>query len=126
MKKLCILIAEDNEDQRELFTLMLIMGGFEVRSVTNGKEALAELQRSLPDVILTDISMPEMNGLELVRSVKSQKAFAEVPIVVMSAFDRSYLKWAATMGANATISKPFEQDDLFTTILKVLPESLGH
>ena len=126
MRKSYVLLAEDDADQRELFTLMLEEKGFEVHSVANGKEALAELQRSVPDLILTDIQMPEMNGLDLVWQVKHHAKFVDVPIIVMTCNNKEYLKVASTMGANGTIAKPFDEEDLFTAILQVLPESEGH
>lgn len=94
MKKQCVLLAEDNEEQREVCRLLLQMQGFEVTSVTNGKEALAELQRSQPDVLLTDIGMPEMDGLELLQVVKEKEELAHVPVVVMTGFEKGYLTWA--------------------------------
>lgn len=126
MRKLCVLVAEDNEDQRHLYTMMLRIQGFEVRSVANGKEALKELQRSPPDVVLTDISMPDMDGMELLKLVKETEELAHVPIVVMTGFEKGYLTWAWAAGANETIAKPFTPEDLYTAILSVLPASPGH
>lgn len=126
MRKQIVLVVEDNENERELYTLLLEMKGFKVKSVDTGQGALAELQRDPPDIILTDIAMPNMNGLDLVRQIKSRTELASIPIIVMTAFDDHYLKWAECMGATKTISKPFEPDDLFMTILKVLPESAGN
>lgn len=121
-----ILLAEDNDDQRELFTRMLTLKGYEVRPVANGKDALAELQRSQPDVILTDIAMPDMDGLEFVRLVRENEALTDVPIIVMTAFEKGYLTWAWAAGANGALAKPFAPDDLYMAILKVLPQSRGH
>lgn len=120
MRKFSILVVEDNEVQRELYTLLLEMEGFAVTAVTDGQAALAELQYRLPDVILTDIAMPDMDGLELVKFIRDNEKFTHIPIVVMTAFNSYYLKWADCVGANRTIAKPFEPEDLFATILQVL------
>lgn len=122
MRKFSVLVVEDDELQRELYTLLLEMKGFAVKSVASGHEAIIELQHYHPDVLLTDISMPDMGGLELVRQIKCAAALNDVPIVVMTAYDSHYLKWAECMGADESISKPFEPDDLFCAIVKVLPE----
>ena len=131
MRKPCILLAEDNADQRELFIYLLEIEGFEVRSVTNGKEALAELQRgpldcNPPDLILTDIAMPEMSGLDLVKAVREKEEYSHVPIVVMTNFEKGYLTWAWAAGANGTLAKPFSAEDLHAVILNVLPTSREH
>lgn len=124
MGKPYILIAEDDDDQRELYTRMLEMQGFKVKSVASGKEVLEELQKTPPDVILTDIGMPEMDGLELITRVKEK--LADIPVVVMSSFQKGYLTWARAAGANGTIAKPFSAEDLYTAILEVLPPSTEH
>lgn len=83
------------------------MRSFEVRAVTNGKDALSELQQSLPDLILADIAMLVMNDLELVKQIKSKSSMAKVPIVVMTAFKKGYLTWAWAAGANELLAKHF-------------------
>lgn len=125
MNKRCVLMAEDDDTQRELFTFMLATAGFDVRPVATGKAALAELKRCQPDVILTDIMMPDMDGLELVRLVKEKAQFAHIPIVVMTAFGKGYLSQAWAIGAQATLPKPFEPEDLFMAIMQVLPDTPG-
>lgn len=123
MHKICVLVVEDDENQRELYTLLLEMEGFTVRSVTNGQNALLELQQRLPDVILTDLAMPNMDGLEFVQLVKEKKEFAHIPIVVMTAYNDYYLKWAECIGAHATISKPLDPERLFATVVQALQVS---
>lgn len=121
MRKWCVLLAEDDADQRELFTLILEMNGFEVHSVADGKEALDELQRTAPDLILTDIGMPRIDGLELVKLVKQREELAHVPIIVMTSFGGGYLTWAWAAGANGMLAKPFAEEELCTTIAQFLP-----
>lgn len=124
MGKPYILIAEDDDDQRDLYTHMLEMQGFKVKSVASGKEVLEELQKNRPDVILTDIGMPGMDGLELITRVKEK--LADIPVVAMTSFQKGYLTWAWAAGANGTIAKPFSAEDLYTAILEVLPLSTEH
>ncbi|HEX4945887.1 MAG TPA: response regulator [Blastocatellia bacterium] len=126
MQKTCVLVAEDNDDQRELYTLFLELNGFEVKAVANGKEALQALENNCPDVILTDIAMPEMTGLELIERVRSHQKLSQIPIIVITDFDRHYLEWALCLGANETLSKPLDPEDLFMAIFHVLPERVGH
>ena len=125
MSKRCVLVAEDDDSQRELFTFMLTTAGFDVRPVATGSAALAELKRWQPDVILTDIMMPDMDGLELVQLVKGKADLSHIPIVVMTAYGKGYLSQAWALGAQGTIAKPFAPEDLFMALLQVLPEVQG-
>lgn len=120
MHKPCVLLAEDDENQRHLYAIMLQMNGYEVRQATDGKEALDEVLRSRPDVILTDIAMPKMDGIELIKAVKGQEIVADVPIIVMTAFPGQFLNLAEEVGAKVAIAKPFKSEELCQALQQVL------
>jgi CheY-like chemotaxis protein len=81
---LSILIVEDNTDQREILELSLTKMGYSVTSAENGLEALGFLQAKKPDLIITDLMMPKMNGVELVKNIKANPNFSELPIMVLT------------------------------------------
>lgn len=120
-----VLIAEDNDELRELFSFALAGIGFEVRVAVDGQDALNALSQSRPDVLVTDVMMPYLNGIDLIRAVRSCRELAELPIVVLSAYP-DYLSEAFVAGANKVIRKPVELDELCETVLRMLPLDAGH
>ncbi|HZS07158.1 MAG TPA: response regulator [Blastocatellia bacterium] len=126
MRRPCILVAEDNADLRQLYTFVLATKGFKVRGAVDGEEAYAVMQKERPDALLTDIFMPNMDGVELIRQVRGDDQFTDLPVVAMSAFGDENLSQACEAGANETLAKPFEPDELFDALLRVLPKEHGH
>jgi len=122
MSKACILLAEDNTDMRLLLHYVLEGRGFEVTEAENGDAALELLAQTHPDLILTDLMMPQVDGLELIRRVRAQDEFTDLPIVAMSAYGGDHLAKAYVNGATATIRKPLEVDTLIDTINQLLPD----
>lgn len=82
-----ILIVEDDRYNRELLARMVQKEGYRVREATNGKEALQQIAAEQPDLILLDLMMPEMNGFELVAEIQKNKAWASIPVIVVTAKD---------------------------------------
>jgi DNA-binding response OmpR family regulator len=80
-----ILVVEDNLDTRELLHLYLMMGGFSVITAEDGREGLDAAEAEHPDLIITDISMPHLNGIEMTRLLRAKADFESVPIVVLTA-----------------------------------------
>ncbi len=102
-----ILIAEDNVMLRDLLCEIadsILCWTYDVAK--DGEEALLLAERETPDVVLSDIDMPRMNGMELARSIKEDLCFSHVPVVLMSSPDREFE--ALTSGCAAFIPKPFE------------------
>ena len=92
----------------------------------DGREAVERCAIDRPDLILMDLIMPKMDGVELIRQVRGDAEFTDLPVVAMSAFGEENLAQAWAAGANETIAKPFEPDELFKALLKVLPKEHGH
>jgi CheY-like chemotaxis protein len=121
MEKQSILIAEDNTDTRLVLRRILESNGFEVAEAENGAVALWSLARVQPDLLLTDIMMPGVDGIELIRCVREETEYTELPIVAMTAFGADYLAKAYLTGATATICKPLDVGNLVETIQQLLP-----
>jgi CheY-like chemotaxis protein len=118
MERRNILIVEDDHDVRCLYAYMLAKTGFRVRAAKNGLEALTELQLERPDVILTDIAMPIINGLELIKVVKTSKELGNLPIVAMTSYGEDFQELAKKAGANETVDKSIEEESLCHIISK--------
>jgi len=108
MQRLKILLVEDDDDLRALYSYMLAATGYKVLAVRNGLEALAEIQVNRPDVIVTDIMMPGLSGLDLIMAVRSNDELADLPVVAITSFGDSLREEARAAGATDSIDKPTE------------------
>jgi CheY-like chemotaxis protein len=117
MGQVSILLVEDHADTRALIQVYLEQQGFAVVAAGDGAEALGELSGRTPDLILTDLMMPRVSGLELIRRVRERAELRHVPIVAMTAFGEGGLRLAKAAGADATFSKDSEPG-LLADILK--------
>jgi two-component system, cell cycle response regulator DivK len=106
MRRLKVLLAEDDDDLRALYGYMLLAAGYKVNTVRNGLEALAEIQVNRPDVIVTDITMPVLNGLDLIVAVGADDELADLPVVAITSFGEGICKLARAAGATDAIDKP--------------------
>lgn len=122
-----VLIAEDDENSRLLQHTILESAGHTVLSAANGREAFQVLARSIPDLIISDIMMPEMDGYAFCRAVKSDPAFAHIPFVFYSATftTEADKQLAAELGSSLFLIKPMEPDEFMATIQKVLDQGIS-
>lgn len=121
-----ILVVDDNLDTREITHLHLTIEGFSVVIAADGREGLYMAGAEHPDLIITDISMPGLNGIDLIRQLRSQAELAEVPIIVLSALGSGELNEAIRAGANRAMSKPVLLDALVDEVRELLSESGGN
>jgi CheY-like chemotaxis protein len=108
MQRLKILLVEDEDDARALYCYMLAVAGYKVSAVRNGLEALAEIQVNRPDVVVTDIVMPVLGGLDLIAAVRSNDELADLPVVAITSLGENHREEARTAGATDVITKPIE------------------
>jgi CheY-like chemotaxis protein len=106
MRRLKILLAEDDDDLRELYVYMLLAAGYKVNTVRNGLEAYAEIQVNRPDVVVTDIAMPILNGFDLIAAVRSNDELADLPVVAITSSGDGICEQARAAGATDAIDKP--------------------
>ena len=120
-----IMIVEDEEDSRIMLTNLLKGHGHTVFSVLNGKKALELLSESVPDLIITDILMPEIDGFDLCRRIKNNAEWAHIPIIFYTATytSRADEELGILMGASKFIIKPQEPEILLELINNVIYES---
>jgi signal transduction histidine kinase len=111
-----VLIAEDNPDMRELLA-MLVGREFRVRLTRNGREALESLRESAPDLVLSDVMMPEMSGTELCGAIKADQATRAIPVVlVTSKAERDMKIEGLELGADDYVTKPFHPRELLARV----------
>ena len=108
-----ILVADDDEGVRKLVTLSLGAAGYTVISARNGKDALELLEREAVDLVITDLTMPEMDGKELSAEVRKRYG---VPVVLVSGDRKAALRADVLAAADACLLKPFSIRDLTTTV----------
>ena len=117
-----ILIIEDDEQFLGFVSELLTSEGFEILKAENGKEGIALLEDNQPDLILTDLLMPEKDGVRVISEVRSK--FSHIPVVAMSGgqsvFSPVFLEAASSLGASETLTKPFTEEELLETINSVL------
>jgi CheY-like chemotaxis protein len=109
-----VLIAEDYGDirLRQMMKLLLEMYGYEAVEAADGREAVEKAVACKPDMILMDIMMPYMDGIEATKSIRQMKGLDEIPIVAVTAYDDFYLDRAQRAGFNAVLSKPLQFEEL--------------
>ena len=117
-----ILIVEDDAELRDIIKTALVRHKFTVIEATNGKEAIAYFKPLVTDIVITNIIMPEEDGLAVIRKLKELKP--ELKMIAMSgggkASPRNYLDIAKMFGADATLAKPFQINDLISTVENLL------
>jgi len=120
-----ILIVEDEPSSREALSLLLESEGFEVVSASHGGEGLEELERTLPDLIITDYMMPFMNGLEMAKRVRATPRLAGLRILLMSSIDVPACRVDPTL-YDSYLRKPCTIDVLLETVRGLLsPQAKG-
>lgn len=116
-----IVLIDDEPAMRRATLRALQAGGHMVDAYENGLAAIEHLAREAPDLLITDIFMPEMEGLETIRRVRALRP--ELPIVAMSGFalgDGNYLQIAEKFGAVASLKKPFRPAELLDLVSRLL------
>jgi two-component system cell cycle response regulator DivK len=118
-----ILIVEDNELNMKLFNDLLVAQGYDTLRLDNGIGALEIAKRDQPDLILMDIQLPEVSGLEVTKWIKEEEKLADIPIVAVTAFAmKGDEERILDGGCEAYISKPISVPLFIETIRKLLEE----
>jgi CheY-like chemotaxis protein len=117
-----ILLAEDHADSREMLAVMLEMDGYRVVRAQDGVEALNLARDDHPDLIITDVNMPRMNGIDLIRAIRAaENGLAVVPIVAITAYGSSFCLEARDAGADEALSKPLGYEHVQEIVSSLLP-----
>ena len=119
-----VLIVEDNELNMKLFHDLLDAHGYNILQTKDGMEALDIAREHHPDLILMDIQLPRLSGIEVTRTLRSEPITADTPIIAITSFALSGDEQRAKeAGATAYMAKPYSPRDLLALIRSLLPES---
>ncbi|MGB9913626.1 MAG: response regulator, partial [Candidatus Kapaibacteriota bacterium] len=103
-----ILVAEDSETIRRFIAMALKLAGFEVITAVDGMEALEKLPFHKVDLIVTDLNMPNLDGFELIKTVRENPDLKDLPIIILSSLGKEEdIKRGFEVGANSYLIKPF-------------------
>jgi two-component system sensor histidine kinase ChiS len=121
-----ILVVDDNEINLKLISKILELGGYEVVTAHNGRDALQLIQKRMPDIAILDVMMPDMDGYELCSILRRAPIDTKIPIVMLTAMnDETERVLAMKAGANEIWSKPFEMDEMRSRLENLLAHRQG-
>lgn len=116
-----IMTVDDSSTFRKVLGHSLRGAGYEVIEAGRGDEALAELDAAPVDMVITDITMPGMSGIELIREIRARNRYESLPVVVLSTVDEEEkLREGREAGATGWIVKPFQPEDLLSVVRQLL------
>lgn len=117
-----ILTVDDSPSMRMLLKAALVAQGYDIEVAEDGVEGLSRMEELRPDLLITDINMPRMDGFELIEAVRARDEFRSVPILVLSTeFSDEKKARAREAGATGWITKPFDADKISAAIRRVCP-----
>lgn len=122
MEKKRILVVDDEQNSREGLTKILMKEGYEVIAAESGETALEEAKKQDFDLVITDLRMPEISGIDVLEKIREEKP--DIGVIIVTAYGEvnSYLK-AMTLGAFEYLNKPIKLDELRRVISKALNKS---
>jgi two-component system, cell cycle response regulator DivK len=116
---LTVLYIEDNEINAELVDRILIKHGYTVKIATNGLQGIALAEQLVPDIIISDFHLPDINGPQITQSIRQKDALKDIPIIMLTSdiYNRAD---SLEAGVDAYLNKPIRRNLLLTTIAKLL------
>lgn len=122
-----VFVVEDNPDNCKLITWLLEDEGYSWEVAATAEEALARLEEQPFDLVLMDISLPDMDGAEATRQLRAQPRFAALPIIAITAHAiKGEAERILASGVTALVTKPIDDDQLLATMRSVLPLEVSH
>ena len=116
-----LLVVDDSASMRQLLTFAVNDAGYDVLAAENGRDALAKLGTTKVDMIITDLNMPEMDGIELIRQLRGMPDYRFVPILMLTTEAQEEKKQAGRQaGASGWIVKPFTPQQLMNVMRKLI------
>lgn len=115
-----ILVVEDNVDSCAYLARLLELKGYTVATAKDGMEALHEIEKYNPDLIVSDIMTPRVDGIQMLRALRSIPKYKNIPVLMISAFGSGNLQEALKAGANEAMRKPLDFDKFFSSLTELL------
>ena len=122
MKDKTVLLVDDDFHIVKVLSLKLENAEFNVMSASNGREALAKIEETVPDIVITDFSMPFMTGVELVKALREKEETADLPIIMLTARGQTVedSEGEGSLNISALISKPFSPREMLRQVQSLL------
>jgi two-component system phosphate regulon response regulator PhoB len=121
-----ILVVEDEEDILELVSFNLKKEGYQVKGVTSGEEALLEVRRKIPSLIILDLMLPGVDGFDVCKSLRSDSRTKAVPVIMLTArSEEADIVIGLELGADDYLTKPFSPRELIARVRAILRRSKG-
>ena len=123
-----ILVVDDDDDSRDLLVMLLDLHGFNIVTGVDGREGLIVAEAEHPDLIITDLQMPHLDGIEMIRLLRQHSLLSTIPFLVLTACGNVETANAVMAGADQAMTKPIEFKPLMSCIEDLLGsgESLKH
>jgi DNA-binding response OmpR family regulator len=118
-----ILVVEDNTDTLELLNIYFTNAGFTVETATDGSEGLHKAQTEKPDLIITDLAMPNVDGTEMIRQLRLEPETAATPVLVFTAHGSVSPETVRQAGADQAFYKPFDFDEMVKIVRKMISQT---
>jgi len=118
-----ILVIEDSFETRDSLTILLELCGYDVIVASDGKEGLAKAMSSAPDLIVTDVRMPGVDGIEMLRELRKDHRNKSVPVIVVTGYSKDYASEALGVGADRVLSKPFNPEHFLRLVRDLLNQN---
>ena len=116
-----ILTVDDSSSVRQMVAFTLKGAGYAVVEATDGKEALSKAKTSAVNMVVTDLNMPNMNGIELIKALRAEAKYKFIPIIMLTTESQDTRKQEGkSAGATGWIVKPFKPEQLLAVVKKVL------
>ncbi|MFN9340483.1 MAG: response regulator transcription factor, partial [Candidatus Kapaibacterium sp.] len=117
MKNYKVLVIEDEDLVREGIVLILQVNGYDVYTANNGRKGVDEAKRVIPDLIISDVMMPELDGYGVLEQLRATKETSTIPFLFLTAkADKSDIRQGMNLGADDYLTKPFEIDELIEAV----------
>lgn len=119
-----ILVVDDDEMNREILEAFLKLDNYQVRLAKTGTCALAEIEDSIPDLVILDVRLPDIDGYSICQRLRAQEVTASVPVMIVTGYEGDEERNAAlNAGANEFLSRPFSSNELITHVRHLLNRS---
>lgn len=119
INKKSVLVVDDDLSMGQAIKRVLKKDGFQCDIVGNGFLAGSKLAQNKPSLMTLDLTMPGLNGFELLKQLRNEEAYRDLKVLVISALDQDRLDYAIELGANAALSKPFKNETLLNLVNKL-------
>lgn len=114
------MVADDDDDTREMLGTLLRAKGYRVVEASNGRDAIEVTLREAPGLVLLDLSLPVVNGLSVIRRLRDEFQFVDVPLVIVSGYDEHF-ETALAAGCNEYLTKPVDFERLDALLKRYVP-----